>query len=68
MTSPEAQPQSSLSAGIYQTDTIEKETYHQEMEDADMAATPPSDEDPDAGKLNKEIVLAYIVGNLCCNL
>lgn len=55
-----AQPRGSPSAGLYQTDTIEKET-HQEMEHADISATPISDHDPEEGKLNKEVIMAYIV-------
>lgn len=60
----ESQPQASAS-GLYQTDTIEKETRLQEMENADVSVTPTADEDPDAGKLNKEIIMAYIVGFSC---
>jgi hypothetical protein len=56
----ESQPQASAS-GLYQTDTIEKETHLQEMENADVSFTPKADEDPDSGKLNKEIIMAYIV-------
>lgn len=60
-----AQPENSPSVGLYQTDTIEKEKSHQEMENAETNAelsnTPVSNEDPDAGKLNKEVIMAYIV-------
>lgn len=56
-----AQPQSSPSVGLYQGDKIEKESRHQEIENVNMAVTPTSDEDPESGKLNKEIIMAYIV-------
>lgn len=42
-------------------DANEKELHHQEIENSNMAATPTTDEDPDAGKLTKETILAYIV-------
>ena len=43
-------------------DVNEKELHHQEIENSNMATTPTTDEDPSAGKLTKETILAYIVG------
>lgn len=42
----------------------EKDLHHQEIENANMAVTPTTDEDPNAGKLTKETILAYIVSCL----
>ena len=53
-----AEPRRSGSAGI----DSGKET-HQEMEHAVMSATPTTDEDPNAGKLTKDVILAYLVSS-----
>jgi hypothetical protein len=42
-------------------DANEKELQHQEIENTNMVPTPTTDEDPNAGKLTKETILAYIV-------
>jgi len=54
-----AEPRSSDSAGI----DSGKET-HQEMEHAEVSSTPITEVDPNAGKLTKDVILAYLVSSL----
>ena len=57
-----AAPSPSDSDGI--RDVADKETHHhQQVEHATMTMTPPMEEDPQAGKLTKETILAYIVSH-----
>ena len=64
MTITPADSQSSDSARIRDVDTVEKEAHHQEFENASSAMTSIPDQDLNDGKLNKEIILAYIVSTV----
>ena len=54
-----ADSRSSDSGGV--RDVSEKETHHQEIDQASSAIVSSAGQDPNDGKLNKDIVMAYIV-------
>lgn len=63
MTITPADSQSLDSARIRDVDTIEKGAHHQ-VENTSSAMTSIPDHDPNDGKLNREIILAYIVSTV----